>query len=456
MAQQSGGFWRVTFSSLKVPNYRLYFTGQSISLIGTWMQMTAQSWLVLELTHSSTDLGLAVALQTLPVLLLGPYGGVVADRSDKRRLMIGLQAAMGVQALVMGLLVVLGSIQFWQVCLMAVILGLNNAFENSARQSFVREMVGKDELRNAITLNSVTVNAARAVGPGIGGILIATVGTGVCFLLNAASFVAVVTSLLLMDRSALRPTTPTPRAAGQLREGLRYAAGVPAIAVPLAMMGLVGLLAYEFQVSLPVLASHTFHGDSETYGFMTAAMGVGAVVGGLFTAARGRTGVRPMIIAATGFGAGIMVTAFAPMLALAYVAMLFVGWASVSFIAIGNSTVQLAARPEMRGRVVALWQVAFQGTTPIGGPLIGWVIALSDPRIGLAVGAVACLVAALGAYLYAGRGRPPASGTDDGQPPVPGRATRESRSSQDPQSSQDPRSSRHPQSGAAGELSQPG
>jgi len=437
VAQQSGGFWRVTFSSLKVPNYRLYFTGQSVSLIGTWMQMTAQSWLVLQLTHSSTDLGLAVALQTLPVLLLGPYGGVIADRSDKRRLMIGLQIAMGVQALVLGLLVVLGTVRFWQVCLLAVILGLNNAFENSARQSFVREMVGKDELRNAITLNSVTVNAARAIGPGIGGILIATVGTGVCFLLNAASFVAVVTSLLLMDRSALRPSPPTPRAAGQLREGLRYAAGVPSIAVPLAMMGLVGLLAYEFQVSLPVLASHTFHGNSETYGFMTASMGTGAVVGGLFTAARGRTGIRPMIIASTGFGLGILVSAFAPALALTYAALLFVGWASVSFIAIGNSTVQLAARPEMRGRVVALWQVAFQGTTPIGGPLIGWVIALSDPRIGLAVGAAACLVAALGAYLYTGRGRPTAPGTDD-RPSSPDQATR------------------HPRHGAAGELSQPG
>jgi len=428
----------VTFSSLKVPNYRLYFTGQSISLVGTWMQMTAQSWLVLQLTHSSTDLGLAVALQTLPVLLLGPYGGVIADRSDKRRLMIALQIAMGVQALVLGLLVVLGSVRFWQVCLLAVILGLNNAFENSARQSFVREMVGRDELRNAITLNSVTVNAARAVGPGIGGILIATVGTGVCFLLNAGSFVAVVTSLLMMDRSALRPSTPAPRAAGQLREGLRYAAGVPTIAVPLAMMSLVGLLAYEFQVSLPVLASHTFHGDSETYGFMTASMGIGAVVGGLFTAARGRTGIRPMIIASTGFGLGILVSAFAPLLALNYAAMLFVGWASVSFIAIGNSTVQLAARPEMRGRVVALWQVAFQGTTPIGGPLIGWVISLSDPRIGLAVGAAACLVAALVAYLYLGRSRsaPPEAGGDD-----PLAAGQEKH---------------RPQRGTTGELSQPG
>src|SRR6202012_1990323 len=254
---RQGGFWGKTFSSLKVPNYRLYFTGQSISLVGTWMQRTAQSWLVLTLTHSSRDLGLAVALQALPVLLLGPYGGVVADRVDKRRLMIALQTAMGAQALVLGLLVLLGSVRFWEICVLAVILGLNNAFENSARQAFVREMVGQDELRNAITLNTVTVNAARAVGPGIGGILIAAVGTGTCFLLNAASFAAVVTSLL--------------------------------------MMGLVWLLAYEFQVSLPVLVQRSFHGGSEAYGFLTAAMGIGAVFGGLFSAARGRTGLRPMI-----------------------------------------------------------------------------------------------------------------------------------------------------------------
>ena len=401
-----GAFWRQTFSSLKVPNYRLYFTGQSISLAGTWMQATAQSWLVLTLTHSSTDLGFTVALQTLPVLLLAPYGGVVADRVDKRRLMIVLQIAMGFQALALGLLTVLGAVQFWQVCALAVILGLNNAFENSARQAFVREMVGKDELRNAITLNSVTVNAARAVGPAIGGVLIATVGIGVCFLLNAASFAAVVISLLIMDRSALRPSPPAGRASGQLREGLRYAARTPTIAIPLAMMSLVGLLAYEFQVTLPVLARQTFHGGAEAYGFMTAAMGVGAVIGGLFTAARGRTGLRPMIIASAGFGAAILACAFSPVLGLAYAALLFVGWASVSFIAIGNSTIQLSAEPSMRGRVIALWQVAFQGTTPIGGPAIGWIIAATGPRAGLAVGGASCFVAALGGIALARRSRP--------------------------------------------------
>ena len=403
MRSAPGEVARRTFSSLKVPNYRLYFAGQSVSLAGTWMQATAQSWLVLTLTRSSTDLGFVVALQTLPVLILGPYGGVVADRVDKRRLMVALQSAMGLQALVLGLLTVVGAVSFVDICVLAVVLGVNNAFETPSRQAFVREMVGKDELRNAVTLNSVTVNAARAVGPAIGGILIATAGVGACFLVNAASFVAVVASLLAMDRAALQPAPPARRSAGQLREGLRYVARTREIAVPLVMMTVVGTLAYEFQVSLPVLAKQTFHGGAVAYGFMTAAMGVGAVVGGLVTAARGRTGLRPMIVAAVGFGVAILLAAVAPVLALAYVLLLAVGWASVSFIAIGNSTIQLAAAPQMRGRAIALWQVAFQGTTPIGGPLIGWIIAASDPRVGLAVGGVSCLAAAAGGIALARR-----------------------------------------------------
>ncbi|MBS2534935.1 MFS transporter [Catenulispora sp. NF23] len=417
-AQEPSTVRQRTFSSLKVPNYRIYMTGQSISLIGTWMQTTAQSWLVLTLTHSSTALGLVVALQTLPVLLFGPYGGVVADRADKQRLMVILQSAMGVQALVLGLLTVFGSVKFWEVCALAVALGMNNAFENATRQSFVREMVGRDELRNAITLNSVMVNAARAVGPAVGGILIAVVGIGICFLLNAASFVAVVASLLRMDRSQLQPSPPTPRARGQLREGLRYAAATPTIAIPLAMMGLVGLLAYEFQVSLPVFVERTFHGGSVAFGVITSAMGIGAVIGGLFTAARGRTGLRPMMIAAVGFGVSMLGAAYAPVFALSCAVMLLVGWASVSFIAIGNSTIQLTSDPEKRGRMIALWQVAFQGTTPIGGPLVGWVIAMSDPRSGLAVGGVSCLVAAAGGFMLArrvsGRGAPASAEAEGG------------------------------------------
>jgi len=208
---------RITFASLSVPNYRRYISGQSISLIGTWMQMTAQSWLVLTLTHSSTALGLVIALQTLPVLLLAPYGGVIADRIDKRRLMMMLQTAMGLQALTLGVLTVAGVVQVWEICVLAVLLGLNNAFENPSRQSFMMELVGPEHLRNAVSLNSVLVNVARSVGPAVAGILIATVGTGVCFLVNAASFVAVVASLATMDRKALNPATPTAREPGQLR-----------------------------------------------------------------------------------------------------------------------------------------------------------------------------------------------------------------------------------------------
>jgi MFS family permease len=396
---------RRTFTALRVPNYRLYFAGQSVSLIGTWMQTTAQAWLVLSLTHSATDLGLVVAIQALPVLLFAPYGGVVADRVDKRKMMVVLQSFMGLQALALGLLVLVGTARFWEVCVLAAVLGLNNCFENPSRQAFIREMVGRDNLRNAVTLNSVMNNAARAVGPAVAGVLIATVGVGICFLLNAASFVAVVTSLLVMDRSALRPSEPEHRAKGQLREGMAYAARTTEIAVPLVMMALVGTLAYEFQVSLPVLATHTFHGGSEAYGFMTAAMGIGAVVGGLLTAARGRTGIRPMLLACSGFGLAILFTAMAPLLVVAYIGLLFVGWASVSFVSVGNSTIQLSSKPTMRGRVLSLWQLSFQGTTPIGGPVIGWVIAASDPRAGLLVGAVSCFVATLGGAALAHRRR---------------------------------------------------
>ena len=385
---------KTTFAALSVPNYRRYVSGQSVSLIGTWMQMTAQSWLVFVLTHSSTDLGLVIALQTLPVLLLAPYGGVIADRVDKLRLMICLQTAMGVQALVLGVLTVAGQIHFWEIGLLAALLGLNNAFENPARQSFMLEMVGAENLRNAVSLNSVLVNVARSVGPAAAGLLIATVGEGVCFLVNAGSFVAVVTTLLRMDRSALRPSPPAPRAAGQLRQGLRYVARTPELRTPLLMMALVGTVAYEFQVSLPVMAEQALHAGAAGFGFMTAAMGVGAVAGGLLVAARGQIGMRTLIVAASCFGVTLLFAALAPSLAAELVALALVGWASITFMSTANSTLQLNAEPSMRGRVMSLWFVAFQGTTPFGGPLIGWVIALAGARAGLGAGAASCLLAA--------------------------------------------------------------
>jgi MFS family permease len=391
---------RTTFAALSVPNFRRYVSGQTVSMIGTWMQTTAQAWLVLTLTHSSIYLGLIVALQTLPVLLLGAYGGVVADRVDKRKLMIVLQSMMGLQALALGILVVTGLVRIWEVGLLAVILGLNNTFENPARQAFVLEMVGPRDLRNAVSLNSVLVNVARSVGPAVAGLLIASVGDGVCFLLNSVSFVAVVGSLVTMDRSRLQPSKPSGRSRGQLREGIRYVAHTPELGIPLLMMALIGTFAYEFQVVLPVLAKQTFHGGAEAYGFMTASMGIGAVAGGLVTAARGNTGLRPVTLAASAFAVVLLFAALSPSLTLEYVGLAAVGWASVSFIARGNSTLQLGAAASMRGRVMALWAIAFQGTTPIGGPLIGLVVAREGARVGLLTGSISCGLAVLLAVAF--------------------------------------------------------
>jgi MFS family permease len=387
-----------TFASLRNRNFRRYMSGQAISLIGTWMQTVAQSWLVLQLTHSGTAIGLVVALQTLPVLLLGPYGGVVADRVDKRKLMIVLQAMMGVLALALGLLTVTHTVTLWQVYVLAFLLGLNNTFENPARQAFVLEMVGHEDLRNAVSLNSTAVNAARAIGPAFAGVIIAIGGIGLCFLLNAASFVAVVASLVRLDTRALSPSPPAPRAKGQLREGIRYASRTPAIAIPLLMMTLVGCLAYEFQVVLPVVAQETFHGGAKTYGFMTAAMGLGAVIGGLWVAARGKTGVRALVLSSMSFGLAILLAAVAPVLWLELVALMLAGAASVNFLAKGNSTIQLASDPQMRGRVLALWSVAFLGSTPIGGPIVGAVAEHTGGRSALLLGAAACLAAAAMAW----------------------------------------------------------
>lgn len=389
------GVGRVTFAALAIPNYRRYIAGQSVSLVGTWMQMAAQSWLVLTLTGSATALGVILALQTLPVLLLCPYGGVIADRVDKRRLMVVLQIAMGVQALLLGVLTVTGSVRLWEIGALALLLGLNNAFENPARQSFMHEMVGPENLRNAVSLNSVLVNVARVIGPALAGLLIATVGEGICFLVNAATFVAVVASLVTLDRAAISTSPPSAREPGQLREGLRYVRRTPQLGVPLLMMALAGAMAYEFQVTLPVMARQGLHVGATGFGLMTAAMGVGAVVGGLVVAAKGRTGLPTLVLAAAAFGVVLLFACVAPTLPVELFALALAGGASISFMSTGNSTLQLAAAPNMRGRVMSLWFVAFQGSTPIGGPIVGWVMANAGARAGLGLGAVSCLAVAL-------------------------------------------------------------
>lgn len=385
---------RRTFSAFRVANFRIYFAGQSVSMVGTWMQSVAQSWLVLELTHSGAMLGLVVAVQFLPVLLLGPYGGLIADRVDKRRLLLCTQSALGLLALVLGLLTLTGAVRLWMVFALAAGFGTINAADNPARQTFVPELVGPDRLQNAISLNNIMVNASRAIGPAVAGLLIAAVGTAVCFLANAASFIAVLIALACIRPASLRPAPPVSREPGQVRQGLRYVRRTTALLVPLLMMALVGTLAYEFQVVLPVLARVSLHGGPEIYGFLTAAMGAGAVAGGLFVAGLPTAGLGRLTLAAAGFGAAILVAALAPSLPAELVALACVGAGSTAFIATGNTTLQLTSDPQFRGRVMALWSVTFLGSTPVGGPLIGLVAQYVGPRYALGAGGLACLAAA--------------------------------------------------------------
>lgn len=389
---------RRMFSSLRVRNYRLYLAGQAVSLSGTWMQSVAQGWLVLELTGSGTAIGLVLALQFLPVLLLGPVGGVLPDRFDKRHLLFATQAAAGMLAAALGLLVLFDLIRLWMVYVLATGLGFVNLVDNPTRQTFIGEMVGSDHLTNAVSLNSVLVNLARVIGPAVAGALILTVGLAPCFLVNAGSYLAVIAALAAMRVEDLRRSPRQPRRRGQLREGLRYVRRTPTLFIPLLMMAVVGTLTYEFQVILPLLARFTFDGDAGTYSAMTACMGGGAVVGGLLTAAAGRRRTTALATTAVAFGTVQLAAALAPGLWVALALLVLVGAASISFLALGNATLQLASAPEMRGRVMALWGVAFLGSTPVGGPLMGWIGEHLGPRYGLGLGGLAALLCGLLAY----------------------------------------------------------
>ncbi|MCC7023610.1 MAG: MFS transporter [Thermomicrobiales bacterium] len=390
-----------TFSALGIRNYRLWFVGQGISLSGTWMQTVAQGLLVLQLTGSGTTLGFVTALQALPVLLLGPWGGVVADRFPKRRLLYATQATSGALALTLGGLVAAGAIRLWMIYLLALALGLVKTIDNPTRQAFVLEMVGKDALVNAVSLNSTQVNLARVIGPTFAGVLIATVGLAACFIVDGLSYLAVLAVLVAMRASELRPTPLAPRAAGQLQEGFRYVRSSPIISTTLLMMAIIGLFTYEFSVSLPLFAEHTFGGGPSVYAAMTAAMGLGAVIGGLYTASRPPAQPMRLSYAALFFGCTVLVTAFAPSLLVALILLVAVGFWSIGFTSLGNATIQLESAAAMRGRVMALWTVAFLGSTPIGGPLIGFIGEHAGPREALAVGGIAALVAAfLGARVF--------------------------------------------------------
>ncbi len=385
---------RQTFSSLRTRNYRLYFTAQLISVSGTWMQTVAQAWLVLHLSGSSVDLGIVVGLQFLPMLLFGPFGGLVADRVNKRRLLFATQSAGGLLALVLGMLVVTHTVQLWQVYLLATLLGVVNVFDNPGRQTFVMEMVGRDDLPNAVSLNTVVMNASRVVGPAIGGVVIVLFGLGICFFVNAASYVAVLIGLSMMRSRELHPTEHVSRAKGQIRDGFRYVWRTPSLRNTLLAIAIIGIFAYNFTVTLAVLAKVTFHGGAGTYSLLTSCMGFGAVIGGLAAAHRARPTPRLLQVLALIFGALLAAVALAPTLLTASILIVFMGAASIGFIATANATLQLTADPTMRGRVMALYAMAFLGTTPIGAPLVGAIAQWTDPRVALLTGAVATVMAA--------------------------------------------------------------
>jgi MFS family permease len=383
-----------TFSSLRVRNFRLYFTAQLISVSGTWMQSVAQAWLVLHLTDSGVDLGIVVGLQFLPMLLLGPFGGLVADRTNKRRLLFATQTAGGLLALVLGILVVTDTVVLWQVYLLAGLLGMVNLFDNPARQTFMIEMVGRDDLPNAVSLNAVVMNASRVVGPAIGGVIITVFGLGICFFVNAASYVAVIIGLAMMRTAELHRTEPVERAKGQVRDGFRYVWRTPALRNVLLAVALIGVFAYNFTVTLALLAKGTFHGGAGTYAILTSCMGAGAIVGGLLVAHRARPTPRLLQVLALVFGGLLAAVALAPTLLTADLLIVCMGAASIGFVATANATLQLTADPAMRGRVMALYAMAFLGTTPIGAPLVGAIAQWTNPRVALMTGAVATLLAA--------------------------------------------------------------
>lgn len=392
-------FGHSVFASLSIRNYRLYVIGQAVSLSGTWMQTVALGWLALSVTGSGSALGFVVATQFLPVLFFGPWGGVMVDRFDKRRLLILTQAAFALLALGLWGLIAFGAVATWMLYAFALALGIVRVFDNPARQSFVSEMVPPEHVKNAVSLNAAENNLARAVGPSIAGAVILAAGVGTCFLANGLSYLAVIWMLVLMREDELYERPRIKKRRGELLAGFRYVRRTRLIRNILVMMAVVGTFAYEFQVSLPILAEQTFGTGAEGYATLLAAFGAGVVAGGLFAAARERTSEEQFILFLAAFGVAIFAVAAAPTLIAAAAAMAVVGALSVNVTALGNTMVQLAAEPAMRGRVMALWTVAMIGSTPIGGPIVGAVGEHLGGRAGIALGGAAALLTALAALL---------------------------------------------------------
>jgi len=383
------------FSSLKVRNYRLFFAGQVVSNIGTWMQRIAQDWLVLSLTGSATAVGVTTALQFLPMLLFGLYGGVLVDRFPKRPTLLITQTSMGIAGVVLAALTLSGHVQVWHVYVAAFAVGLATVVDNPARQSFVSEMVGPEQLQNAVSLNSANFQSARLVGPAVAGLMITGVGTGWAFLFNGLSFIAPITGLLLMRGRELYAVERAPRGKGQLREGLHYVAGRPELIWTIALVGFIGTFGYNFPVYLSAFADDVFHAGAGSYSLFNTLMAVGSLAGALLAARRGTSRTRVLIGAAIAFGAVELVAAFAPSLWLFALFMVPIGMFGMTVNVTANTGIQLSTDPAMRGRVMALYMMVFLGGAPVGAPIAGWITDAYGVRAGLAVGGAISLLAAV-------------------------------------------------------------
>ena len=412
-----------TFRSLRVRNYRLFATGQVVSNTGTWMQRIAQDWLVLSLTNSSTAVGITTALQFLPMLLFGLWGGVLADRYPKRRTLIATQSAMGLLAAALAVLTLTGAVRVGYVYLIALLLGIATVVDNPTRQSFVTEMVGEQDLRNAVSLNSAIFQSARLIGPAVAGVLITAVGAGWAFGLNALSFGGVLAGLLLMRPQELFPAPRVVRAKGQLREGLRYIAGRKELIWPIVLVGFIGTFGYNWAIVLSAFAKDVFHHGAGTYGLFNTLMAVGSLVGALLAARRAATRLRLLVVAAFCFGALEIVAALTPWFVVFGPLLLVIGLVGLTFNTTANATVQLASAPEMRGRVMGVYMLVFTGGTPIGGPLVGAITEAYGARIGLVFCGVlaAAAAATIGGILYLTRRSAPAATIGDGADALTGR-----------------------------------
>jgi MFS family permease len=390
-----------TFASLSIHNYRVFAVGALISNTGTWMGRVAQDWLVLtQLTpHSSVALGIVTGLQFAPIPLFAPISGMIADRFPKRRILFATQSALALTSLLTGVLVVTGAVQLWHIYLLAFVQGVAAALDNPARQTFVSEMVPHESLSNAVGLNSASFNAARLIGPGVAGLVIAAFDTGPAFFVNTLSFVAVLFALARMRPGELN-ITPGHSGKGQIREGFSYVRGRPDIILIMALVFVLGTFGMNFQMTTALMATAVFHKGAGAYGLLGSIMAVGSLSAALLSARRPNPRLRILLVSFAAFAVASATLALAPSYIWFAVLLVPVGLTALTVLTTANSMVQLSVDPAMRGRVMALYMAVMMGGTPLGSPLIGWIGSAWGPRWTILVGSFATGLAVLVAMVY--------------------------------------------------------